>query len=487
MQQNCRTAVEIAAAVRRGEVSVTEMVKASLEVIERKEPMVKALLTVMRVEALSRAKALDEALARGEDIGPLGGVPVIVKDNMCTEGVRTTCASRILEDWVPPYDATVVRLLEEAGAVIIGKANMDEFAMGSSTEHSAFMATSNPWDFSRVPGGSSGGSAAAAAAGYAPITLGSDTGGSIRQPGAFCGVYGLKPTYGMVSRFGLIAYASSLDQIGPFARTVEDLALCMNVIARPDPHDATCSHRERPDFLEALKVEDLKGKKVGLVKEFAEYDIDPEIREAMDRTRQALEAKGAEIVEVSLPTIGYVLPAYYIIAPAEASSNLARFDGVKYGIREEAGSLMDLYLKTRGRGFGPEVKRRILTGTYVLSSGYYDAYYNRALKVKKVVTREFDRAFGEVDMLLMPASPTLPFKKGENVDDPLKMYMVDVFTLPMNLAGLPGLSVNTGYTAEGLPLGVQLIGPRWGESTLLGAANVLEKVFGVPRIAGGDC
>lgn len=482
-----RSATEIARAIREGEFSVRHVVEAFLEVIERKESMVNALLTLNRVEALSRAQALDEALARGEDIGPLGGVPVIVKDNMCTEGIRTTCASRILEDWVPPYDASVVRFLEEAGAVILGKANMDEFAMGSSTEHSAFMVTSNPWDFTRVPGGSSGGSAAAAAAGYAPLTLGSDTGGSIRQPGAFCGVYGFKPTYGLVSRFGLVAYASSLDQIGPFARTVEDLALCLNVISRPDPRDATCSHRARPDYLEALKTEDLKGKKVGLVREFAEYDIDPEIRSAMEKTRKVLEEKGAEIVDVSLPTIGYVLPAYYIIAPAEASSNLARFDGVRYGLSQEANSLLDLYLKTRGKGFGPEVKRRILTGTYVLSSGYYDAYYNRALKVKKVVTREFDRAFDEVDLLLMPASPTLPFKKGENMDDPLKMYMTDVFTLPMNLAGLPGLSVNTGYTEEGLPLGVQLIGPRWGEMAILGAANVLEKVFGVPEIAGGEC
>ncbi len=487
MELRYRTAAEIARAVREREVSVREVVEAHLTVIESKEPMVKALLSVTRTEALSRANALDEALARGEDLGPLGGVPIIVKDNMCTEGIRTTCASRILEDWVPPYDATVVRLIEEAGAVIIGKANMDEFAMGSSTEHSAYMATSNPWDFTRVPGGSSGGPAAAAASGYAPITLGSDTGGSIRQPGAFCGVYGFKPTYGMVSRYGLVAFASSLDQIGPFARTVEDLALCMNVIARTDPKDGTCSHRERPDFTEALKTEDLKGKKVGLVEEFAEYDIDPEIRAAVAKTRKVLEEKGAEIVDISLPTIGYVLPAYYIIAPAEASSNLARFDGVRYGMSEEAGSLLDLYFKTRGKGFGPEVKRRILTGTYVLSSGYYDAYYNRALKVKKVVTREFDRAFKDVDLLLMPASPTLPFRKGENVDDPIKMYMVDVFTLPLNLAGLPGLSVNTGYTDEGLPLGVQLVGPRWGEQTLLGAANVLEKVFGVPRIAGGDC
>lgn len=482
-----RSAAEIARAIREGEFSVRQVVESFLEVIESKEPMVNALLTLTRVEAFSRAQFLDEALARGEDIGPLGGVPVIVKDNMCTEGIRTTCGSKILEDWVPPYDASVVRFLEEAGAVIMGKANMDEFAMGSSTEHSAYMVTSNPWDFTRVPGGSSGGSAAAAAAGYAPLTLGSDTGGSIRQPGAFCGVYGFKPTYGLVSRFGLVAYASSLDQIGPFARTVEDLALCLNVISKADPKDGTCSHRDRPDFLESLKTEDMKGKKVGLVREFSEYEIDPEIQSAMDRTHKVLEDLGAEVVEVSLPTIGYVLPAYYIIAPAEASSNLARFDGVRYGLSEDAESLMDLYLRTRGHGFGPEVKRRILTGTYVLSSGYYDAYYNRALKVKKVVTREFDKAFEEVDLLLIPASPTLPFKKGENMDDPLKMYMTDVFTLPMNIAGLPGLSINTGYTESGLPLGVQLVGPRWGEMAILGAANALEKVFGVPRIAGGAC
>ncbi|QTX33071.1 Asp-tRNA(Asn)/Glu-tRNA(Gln) amidotransferase subunit GatA [Aminithiophilus ramosus] len=480
-----RSAADLARAVREGKFSVSEVVEAHLSRLERMEPALSALVTPMREEARSRSAALDIALDRGEKTGPLTGVPVIVKDNFCTRGVRTTCSSRMLEQWVPPYDASVVRYLEEAGAILIGKANMDEFAMGSSTEHSAFFTTSNPWDPQRVPGGSSGGSAAACAAGYAPLTFGSDTGGSIRQPAAFCGVYGFKPTYGMVSRYGLVPFACSLDQIGPFSRSLEDLLLAMEVVARPDERDGTCSRRPRPAFLSALETESLKGKKIGLVKEFSAYEIDGAIDATLKDVADLLRSAGAEIVDVSLPTMKHALACYYIIAPAEASSNLARFDGVRYGLSAQAEGLLELYFRTRRLGFGPEVKRRLLTGTYVLSSGYYDAYYNRALKVVSILKDEFERAFSEVDLLLTPTTPTLPFRKGENMGDPIKMYMSDLFTLPANMAGLPALSLNGGYSG-GLPVGVQLMGPRFGEMEIFGAAAVIEKRLGLPRIAGGD-
>ncbi|MBL3592943.1 MAG: Asp-tRNA(Asn)/Glu-tRNA(Gln) amidotransferase subunit GatA [Synergistaceae bacterium] len=479
------SAADLARAVREGAHSVAEIVEVHLGRMDRLEPVLSAIVTPLKDEARARAAALDIALARGENPGPLTGVPVIVKDNFCTRRIRTTCSSRMLENWIPPYDATVVSYLERAGAVLIGKANMDEFAMGSSTEHSAFFTTSNPWDPSRVPGGSSGGSAASCAAGYAPLTFGSDTGGSIRQPAAFCGIYGFKPTYGMVSRYGVVPFASSLDQIGPFARTLEDLLLAMEVIAEADEKDATCSRALRPDFRKALDVTDLKGKRVGLVREFEGYDIDGPIVDALARARAALLDAGATVVDVSLPTVSHGLACYYIIAPAEASSNLARFDGVRYGLSAEADSLIDLYHRTRKAGFGPEVKRRLLTGTYVLSSGYYDAYYNKALKVVAILRDEFARAFGEADVILAPTTPTLPFRKGENIGDPIKMYMSDLFTLPANMAGLPALSLNGGYS-DGLPVGIQLIGPRWGEMEIFSAAAVLEKALGAPRLAGGD-
>ena len=480
------TATDLAAAVKNREVTAAEAVGASIGRLAELEGKVHALLTPLFDRALARASEIDRKIGKGEDAGPLAGVPVIVKDNLCMKGIRTTCGSRILEKWHPPYDATVIRLLEEAGAVIIGKANMDEFAMGSSTENSAFFTTNNPWDLDRVPGGSSGGSAAAVACGYAPLALGSDTGGSIRQPAAFCGVYGLKPTYGLVSRYGLVAFASSLDQVGPFARSVDDLALALDVLSTPDPADATSSRRSRPVYRACLGREDLKGLRVGVVKEFEAYPVQAEIREALGRVEGILRGAGAEFLPVSLPTtIEAGLPCYYILAPAEASSNLARYDGVRWGLSVEAEHLLDLYMKTRGEGFGAEVKRRILTGTYVLSSGYYDAYYLVAQKARTQISREFTEAFRNVDMLLMPTTPTLPFRKGENSEDPIQMYLSDVFTLPVNLASLPALSLNAGNSPGGLPVGVQFVGPRWGEETLLGAAEAVERALGKPAAAFG--
>lgn len=481
-------AVEIVKAVKDARIPATEITGKAIERIRQVDSEVRALLTPLFERALEKAAEIDRKIEHNQDPGPLAGVPVVVKDNLCMRGLKTTCGSRMLENWCPPYDASVIRFLEEAGAVVLGKTNMDEFAMGSSTENSAFFPTANPWDRERVPGGSSGGSAAAVACGYAPLALGSDTGGSIRQPAAFCGVYGLKPTYGLVSRFGLVAFASSLDQVGPFSRSVEDLALALNVLSRPDPADATSSRRKRPDYTACLGKDDLKGLKVGVVTEFENYPVQPEIREALAKIEAILRGAGAEFVPVSLPaTIEAGLPCYYILAPAEASSNLARYDGVRYGISAKAENLMDLYMKTRGLGFGPEVKRRILTGTYVLSSGYYDAYYLVAQKARIRISREFREAFLHADLLLMPTTPTLPFKKGEHQDDPIQMYLSDVFTLPVNLAGLPGLSLNAGYSSSGLPVGVQFVGPKWGEETLLAAAEAVERVLGKPACAlGGD-
>jgi aspartyl-tRNA(Asn)/glutamyl-tRNA(Gln) amidotransferase subunit A len=468
-----------------GQFSVAEVVEAHLERMEAGEPALNALITPLPEEARSRAQALDAARARREELGPLFGVPVILKDNLCTRGIRTTCGSRILENWIPPYDAAVVEFLEAAGAVILGKANMDEFAMGSSTENSAYGPVSNPWDLSRVPGGSSGGSAASVAAGYVPLALGSDTGGSIRQPAAFCGVQGMKPTYGSVSRYGLVAYGSSLDQIGPLAREVADLALCLEVIARPDPRDSTCLPGERPNYLRALHVDRLKGTRIGLLRGYDAERVEDPLRRALIVAARILQDAGAEILDVGLPTsMEYGLPAYYILAPAEASSNLARYDGVQYGLSRQAETLSALYRETRAAGFGAEVKRRILTGTYVLSSGYYDAYYLTALKARRRIRDEFDSVFRRVDAILSPTAPTLPFRKGEHTADPIQMYLSDIFTIPVNLAGLPAVSVYANHTAKGLPTAVQLVGPRNGDRELLRIAAVLEREIGVPRIAG---
>lgn len=482
------SACEMAREIKEGRCSCVAVVKSCLDRIDMMEPEVHAMISLWRDEAIVRAEELDKRLASGEDIGPLGGVPVVLKDNLCTEGHETTCASAILKGWKPPYNATVVKLLTNAGAIILGKSNLDEFAMGGSTESSVYGVTSNPWDLERVPGGSSGGSAAAVAAGYVPFSIGSDTGGSIRQPAAFCGIYGLKPTYGRVSRYGLAAFASSLDQVGPFARTVEDLAKIMEVIGVYDPMDSTSEDVAKCDFSSALSRADLKGKRIGVIEEIEEYDYDPRIKKALDDAVQACRDEGAEIVPISLATaIKYGLACYYILAPAEASSNLARYDGVRYGYSaKDANSVEDLYFKTRREGFGDEVKRRILTGTYVLSAGFYDAYYLKAQKVRKAIKEEFARAFDKVDSIVLPVSPTSAFKIGELVDDTMAMYMADVFTIPVNMAGLPGLAMNVGFSEEGLPLGVQFIGPKWGEEELLGTAAVMERRFGKAKIASRE-
>jgi aspartyl-tRNA(Asn)/glutamyl-tRNA(Gln) amidotransferase subunit A len=484
MTYHSMSASGIAEGVRTGRFSATEVFESSLERIRAFEPGIHALLRVTEDRGRDAARSVDEAVKSGRDPGPLCGVPVVLKDNMTTRGIATTCASRILGDWKPPYDATVVQLLERAGAVVVGKANMDEFAMGSSTEFSAYGPTANPWDPERVPGGSSGGSAAAVSAGYAPLSLGSDTGGSIRQPASFCGIYGLKPTYGHVSRYGLVAFASSLDQIGVFARHASDLPLALSVIGAEDGKDMTSSRRKRPDYKAMAIPDDLRGKRVGLVSELAKAPVDADVRTVFDATVRECVRLGAEILEVSLPTVlEYGVPCYYILAPAEASSNLARFDGVRYGMSRGDDSLLERYLETRAAGFGAEVKRRILTGTYVLSSGYYDAYYLVAQKVRRRITEEFETAFDGLDAILLPTSPTPAFRQGAFTDDPIRMYMADIFTLPVNLAGLPGLSLNAGFSKEGLPVGMQFIGPKWGDLTLLEIASVLEKTFGPCRCA----
>ena len=482
------SAFDLMSGYSKGEFIVSDVIETVLEYIEINERNLNALITPMYEEARSRAWMLDAALARGEDLGPLFGVPVVIKDNITTDGVRTTCGSRMLENWIPPFSAHVVKCLERAGAVVIGKANMDEFAMGSSTEYSAFGPTLNPWDLSKVPGGSSGGSAASVAAGYAPIALGSDTGGSIRQPAAFCGVYGLKPTYGLVSRYGLVAFASSLDQIGPFARDLKDLALVLQIISELDDCDATCVRKERPNYLEFLNESSLEGFKVGYLSDYKSLEIDEEVKKAVTEALKICQDAGAEIIEVELPiSARYGLPCYYTIAPAEASSSLARFDGVRYGFSVEAEDLQELYQKSRGGGFGPEVKRRILIGTFVLSSSGYETYYLQAQKARQLVVKEFDEVFLKADVLLLPATPTLPFKRGEKILDPVKVYMADLFTIPVNLAGLPGLSMKVSSSSSGLPVGIQLVSKKFCEGDILKTASIIERAVGpATTIMGGD-
>lgn len=480
------SASEIAEGIKARKYSCTDVVKSCLKRIKEKEDKIHAMLYVAEESALARAAEVDALIAEGKGEGALLGVPVIVKDNICTCDMPTTCASRILENWIPPYDATVVTALRNAGAVILGKSNLDEFAMGGSTENSAYGPTMNPWDLERVPGGSSGGSAAAVAAGYAPIALGSDTGGSIRQPAAFCGIYGMKPTYGCVSRYGLVAFASSLDQIGAFARTSDDMRLILSVLCGFDPHDSTSEERPAPDFAPAAAP--LQGKKIGVLTKLVDGKLSPDLQAAMNVQIEHCRSLGAEIVEVSLAkALDYGTACYYILAPAEASSNLARYDGVRYGAaHKDAHSLLDLYVKTRAAGFGPEVKRRILTGTYVLSSGFYDAYYLTAQKVRKVIKQEFSDAFKQVDAIMLPASPTPAFKLGA-MSTPLEMYMADLFTIPVNMAGLPGITYNMGFNSEGLPLGIQLIGPRWSDAALLNMAASLGKESEGLIAEGSDC
>jgi aspartyl-tRNA(Asn)/glutamyl-tRNA(Gln) amidotransferase subunit A len=462
------TLLEAREALRAGQVSAVDLAEAYLARIEVLEPRLRAFVTVTADRARAQARAADARRAAGED-APLLGLPIALKDVLCTAGVRTTCSSRILEGFVPPYNATVVERLEAAGAVALGKTNMDEFAMGSSTENSAFYPTRNPWDLDRVPGGSSGGSAAVVGAWAAPAALGSDTGGSIRQPAALCGAVGMKPTYGRVSRFGLIAFASSLDQIGPFARTAADCALLLNVVAGHDPRDATSLPEPVPDYLAGLEG-DLRGLRVGVPREYFGAGMEPGVDAAVRAAIDQLAALGASVGEVSLPHTEYGVAVYYLIAPAEASANLARYDGVKYGYAAPAPSLLDAYMRTRDEGFGPEVKRRIMLGTYALSTGYYDAYYLKAQKVRTLIKGDFDRAFEQYDVLAAPTSPTVAFRLGERVEDPLAMYLSDVCTIPVNLAGLPGISVPCGF-ADGLPVGLQLITPPLEEGRLFQVAH----------------
>ena len=464
---------DVAASVRSGAVKAADLVEQHLAAIAARESEIHAFNHVMADEARAAAVAVDDAVARGDDPGPLAGVTVALKDNMCTRGVPTTCSSRILEGWRPPYDATVVSTLRATGAIAIGKTNLDEFAMGSSTENSAFGPTRNPHDTSRVPGGSSGGSAAAVAAGFSDFSLGSDTGGSIRQPAALCGVVGVKPTYGYVSRYGLVAFASSLDQIGPFTNSVADSALVLDVIGGHDPHDSTSIPRQHPSLVAAIQ-QGVEGLRVGRITDLPE-GADPDVQERLEAAFDALRAAGATIVDVEVPAFTFGLTAYYLIAPAEASSNLARYDGVRYGMRVEAADTNAMYGATREAGFGDEVKRRIMLGTYALSAGYYDAYYGKALKVRRLIHDDFERAYQQADVLLTPTSPSVAFEFGSKGDNPLAMYLCDTYTIPTNLSGHPGMSVPFGTGAHGLPVGVQVLAGTLQEPTMFRAAAALER------------
>jgi len=488
------TAVELRDALAAGDVSAVEATKAYLDAIERVEPHIGAYNEVFADRACEQAARIDAARAAGDSLGPLAGVPIAVKDNMCTDWGKTTCSSKILADFHAPYTATAVARLQDAGAVIVGKCNMDEFAMGSSTENSGFAPTANPWDTTRVPGGSSGGSAAAVAARLCAASLGSDTGGSIRQPAAFCGVVGFKPTYGRVSRYGLVAYGSSLDQIGPVTHDVPDAALLTQAIAGHDPRDSTSVPRDVDDYLADLDVP-VEGLRVGLPAEFFSDALDPEINAAVHMSAEAFGNAGATVVDVTLPhsridvddegnLSSYAVACYYIVAMAEASSNLARYDGVHYGHRtaERAGDIIEMYSKSRAEAFGEEVKRRIMLGTYTLSSGYYDAYYNKALKVRRLIRNDFDAAFEVCDVLLCPVAPTTAFKIGQKTADPLTMYLEDIYTISVNLAGLPGLSMPVCLSQWHLPIGMQLIGPPFSEKTVLRAARMYETASGVSRL-----
>ncbi|MCG8416590.1 MAG: Asp-tRNA(Asn)/Glu-tRNA(Gln) amidotransferase subunit GatA [Proteobacteria bacterium] len=487
------SAAEQARRVRAGEVSSRQLTEAYLARIADMDGEIGAYVTIEGDRALARADHIDAALAGAnghpDQLGPLAGVPIALKDILVTEGIKTTAASAILADWIPPYDGTVVSRLSRAGAVLLGKLNLDEFAMGSSTENSAIKTCRNPWDRSRVPGGSSGGSAAAVVSFQCAASLGTDTGGSIRQPSAFCGIVGLKPTYGLVSRYGVIAFASSLDQVGPMARTVEDVALLLEVIAGFDPHDSTSIDRPVPRYRDALG-RGVSGLTIGLPDEYFAGGVDAEVARAVEAAIATYQTLGAKTVPVSLPHTKYALPTYYLVAPAEASSNLARFDGVRYGLRRsetddsQKVGLFDMYCKTRGAGFGPEVKRRIMLGTFALRSGYYDAYYLKAQQVRTLIRRDFERAFETVDLLLAPTTPTPAFAVGEKMANPLDMYLADIFTLSCNLAGLPGMNVPCGFTESGLPIGMQLLGKPLGEETMLAAAAAFEREIGAIGAGG---
>ncbi len=471
---------ELQGKIRRGEVSAAQIAETVFSRIDTVEERVHSYIRLMKDEALAQAAAADQNIKKG-DLQPLTGIPIALKDIVCTKGILTTCGSHILHNFVPPYNATVVEKLAAAGAVFVGKTNMDEFAMGSSTETSYFGPTLNPWDLTRIPGGSSGGSATAVAADECIASIGSDTGGSIRQPAALCGIVGMKPTYGRVSRFGLIAFASSLDQIGPFTKDVEDCAIMMNVLAGYDPKESTSVKADVPDYCQFLG-RDIKGWKIGIPKEYFIEGIDPEVSTAVKKSIEVVEKCGGQCVDITLPHTQYCVAVYYIIAPAEASSNLARYDGVKYGFRTgDPRDLAEMYFKTRMQGFGAEVKRRIMIGTYSLSAGYYDAYYGKASQVRALIRRDFDDAFSKCDIILTPTTPTPAFKLGEKTDDPLQMYLSDIFTISTNLAGIPGISVPCGYSSSGLPIGVQFLASHFEEAKLLQFASAYEKSAAIEK------
>ncbi|GMQ56873.1 Asp-tRNA(Asn)/Glu-tRNA(Gln) amidotransferase subunit GatA [Vallitalea sediminicola] len=476
------TAHELKNKLESKEICSVDITKSYIDRIDKVESSVNAYITLTTTQALARAKEIDEKRAKGESLGSLAGIPIGIKDNMCTKGIKTTCASKMLENFVPPYNATVTQKLHNEGAVLLGKLNMDEFAMGSSNENSYFHKTMNPWDLSRVPGGSSGGSAAAVAANEAVFTLGSDTGGSIRQPAHYCGVVGMKPTYGTVSRYGLVAFASSLDQIGPLTKDVEDMALVLNTITGYDKLDSSSYNKQYEDFGEDLK-KDIKGKKVALPKEYFSEGVQSEIKEKVMNVAKKLEEMGAIVEEVSMNMTDLALPAYYLISSAEASSNLARFDGVKYGYRaKNYDNLVELYKQTRDEGFGKEVKRRIMLGTYALSSGYYDAYYKKAQQVRTLIKNEFDKIFETYDIILTPTGPSTAFKIGEKMNNPIEMYMNDICTVPINIAGVPALSINCGFDSNNMPIGVQFISKAFNEKTILQMAYAYEQNRDLPNM-----
>ncbi|MTI66815.1 MAG: Asp-tRNA(Asn)/Glu-tRNA(Gln) amidotransferase subunit GatA [Firmicutes bacterium] len=468
------TVHELRDKLRNGEITSEEIVKGYFDRLEKLEDKLDSFLTITKKEAIKEAKKIDERLKNGEKLGDLAGIPVAIKDNIVTKDIKTTCGSKILEDFIPPYNATIIEKLKSEGAIIIGKTNLDEFAMGSSTENSAYKVTKNPWDLTRVPGGSSGGSAAAVASGEVPYALGSETGGSVRQPASFCGLVGLKPTYGLISRYGLVAFASSFDQIGPFTKDVEDLAIVLNNIIGYDKMDTTSVEVEKKDYKNALK-DDIKGLKIALPKEYFDEGINKEVKGKVLKAVKVLEDLGAKVDEVSLPHSDYGLATYYVLAPSEASSNLSRFDGIRYGSRvKDYDSLDELFIKTRSEGFGEEVKRRVMMGTYCLSSGYYDEYYNKAQKVRTLIKKDFDDIFKEYDVIISPTTPSLPFKIGERNDDPLAMYMSDILTVSVNIAGVPALSIPCGLI-DGLPVGLQIIGKAFDEETIIKVAYNYEK------------
>lgn len=478
------TAREIADGVKGKTFSAEDVTRSCLARIDRYEKDVNACVTVIRDAALERARAVDRKIARGEDAGPLCGVPYVAKDNFCTQGVRTTCSSKMLSNWVPTYDASAVRYMNDAGAVLLAKANLDEFAMGSTTENSIHGPTKNPRDLGRVPGGSSGGSAASVAAGYAPLSLGSDTGGSVRQPAAFCGVQGFKPSYGQVSRYGVAGYCSALDQVSPLGRSVEDLAMAMEVLARPDPNDTTCDAYERPKFTDALSLPDLSGKRIGVFTGFEAGDMDAELYRAMTNAAEHCKTAGAIVEPIELPiAVKYGVATYYVTALADASSKLACYDGIRYGSHADGKTLTEMYVNTRTESFGAEVKRRIILGTCLLTEGFYQNYYGPALKVRTKIVEEFDELFRKFDAYLLPTAPSMPYLLGAKETDPNRMYLGDIFTVPVSLGGLPGINLSMGLTEKGLPLSVQIVGPRYGDAELLGIASVLERAVGRPGAA----